>query len=195
MATLVGAATVPTRMTVEEFLDYPWGDIDAELVEGEVRVTPMPAYGHSVLVQTILFAIRDHIAPRKLGAVYGDGIGYQLPHRAETLRGPDVSFVRAERVPARARMRGVLQFAPDLAVEVLSPGDTYTETDEKLEDFLEAGSRAAWLVDPRRRRVVVFVPGQPRRVYAEDSVLDGAPVLPEFTMPVADVFAGIEPER
>lgn len=195
MATLVDPAAVPKRMTVEEFLDYPWGDIDAELVRGEVRVTPMPGAGHSWIVQNVLFALYHYVTARGLGRVFGDGMGYRLPQHPNMLRGPDVSFVRAEQVPAEVPMRGVLEFAPDLAVEVLSPGDTYTETDEKLEDFLEGGSTAAWLVDPRRRRVAVFVPGEPRRVYAEGGELDGAPVLPGFTMPVGAVFAGVARER
>ena len=192
MATLLRPAAVPARMTAEEFLNHPWGDTPVELVHGEVRVAPFPAGAHAHIVTTIFRALDAYVIAHQIGRVYGDNTGYALPHRDDTIRGPDVSFVRAGRLPAELPLRGLFPIAPDSGVEVLSPSDTYAEVAEKLDDFFSAGVQVMWLVDPCRRRIEVVAPDGTRRTFAEGAVADAAPVLPEFTMPVADVFAGIE---
>ena len=191
MATILQPSAVPQRMTAEEFLNYPWGDTPVELVHGEVRVAPFPAGAHAHIVGNIYDALRDHVRARKLGRVYGDNTGYALPHRDDTIRGPDVSFVAAGRLPDELPLKGLFPIAPDFDVEVLSPSDTYAEVTEKLDDFFSAGVQLMWLVDPRRRRVEVVTPHGARRTFAEDAVADAAPVLPEFAMPVTEMFVGV----
>lgn len=194
---VVGDVAIPRYMTLEQFENFPFqGDEHLELVLGEVRVTPIAAGAHSRIVRNVFLALHAHVAPRNLGEVFGEGAGYVLAPLPHTLRGPDLSFVRAGRLPELVPLRGAFRVTPDLAVEVLSPNDTYVEVDERREQMFEAGARCWWLVDPRRWRVEVHVPGELRRLFREGEVLDGAPVLPEFAMPVADVFAGVErPDR
>ncbi|GJG85811.1 hypothetical protein tb265_09920 [Gemmatimonadetes bacterium T265] len=197
MATILQPAAVPKRMTAEEFLNYPWGDTPVELVHGEVRVAPFPAGAHAHVVDNMYGALRDYVRAHQLGRVYGDNTGYALPHRDDTIRGPDVSFVRAGRLPDELPLKGLFQIAPDFGVEVLSPSDTYAEVAEKLDDFFSAGVELMWLLDPRRRRVEAVAPDGARRTFAERGaaeVADAAPVLPGFTMAVADVFAGVARE-
>ena len=202
MATIVQPqpAAVPTRMTVEEYLDYPWRetswrDRPIELVHGEVRVAAFPAGAHALIVSNIFSALWEFVHGRTLGRVFGDNTGYALPHRGDTIRGPDVSFVRAGRLPAQQPLRGLFSLAPDLAVEVLSPSDTYGEVAEKLEDFFAGGTELVWLVDARRWRIEAVTPDGVRRVYMEGTTADAAPVLLEFRMDIADVFAGVARER
>ena len=195
MATSLDLRVVPRRMTAAEFLDYPWGETQAELVRGEVRVTPFPTGAHNRIVRNLFLALHPHVATRSLGEVWGDNVGYALPHAPDTLRGPDVSFVRAGRLPEELPLRGLFPIAPDLAVEVLSPNDRYGDVIEKLDDFFAAGTTLAWIVDPVRRHVECVTPDGPRRIVREGDVLDGAPVLPDFTLPVVDVFAGVARER
>ena len=194
MATIPPPTAVPTRMTAAEFLDYPWGDTPVELVHGEVRVAPFPAGAHTHIVDNIYGTLRDFVRARKLGRVYGDNTGYALLHRDDTIRGPDVSFVRAGRLPAELPLKGLFPIAPDFGVEVLSPSDTYAEVAEKLDDFFSASVQLVWLVDPRRRRVEAVTPDGARRAFGEGAVVDAASVLPEFTMPVAAVFDGVARE-
>ncbi len=194
MATIVQPSAVPTRMTAEEFLKYPWGDTPVELVHGEVRVAPFPAGAHAHVVANIFRALDAYVVAHQLGRVYGDNTGYALPHRDDTIRGPDVSFVRAGRLPTELPLRGLFQIAPDFGVEVLSPSDTYAEVAEKLDDFFSAGVELVWLVDPRRRRVEAVTPDGARRTFAEGAAADAAPVLPGFAVAVADVFAGVARE-
>lgn len=191
----VGRMTAPRYMTLEEFENYNWEcDEFVELVYGEVRVSPMPAAAHSRIIRNIFLALHAHVVAHGLGEVYADGTGYVLTKLPNTLRGPDVSFSRAGRLPDLVPLRGAFRATPDLAVEVLSPSDTYVAVDETRENMFEAGTACWWLVDPRRRRVEVHVPNEGRRVFREGEVVDGAPVLTDFSMPVADVFAGVAPE-
>ena len=119
-------------MTLQEFLDYSWGDTHVELVGGEVRVLKFPTSAHSWMARAIYDALSAHVRARRLGDCFPDNTGYALTHRADTARGPDVSFVRTGRIPRPLPQRGVFDFAPDLAVEVRSPEDRYTEVREKL---------------------------------------------------------------
>jgi Uma2 family endonuclease len=199
MATAVEAKvevrTIPQRMTLAEFEEYPWGDdYEVELVRGEVRMSPLPAGVHSWIVRHVFLALHAHVSARGLGVVFADGTGYTLPGLDDTMRGPDVSFVAAGRLPDPIPLRGAFRLAPELAVEVVSPSDTYGRLEEKLDDYFAAGTRLVWLAHPRRRRVEVVLADGTRRSLGERDTLDGTPVLPDFTIAVADLFAGIERE-
>ena len=175
----IGDLVAPRYMTLEAFENFPWScDEFVELVYGEVRVSPIAAASHSRIIRTVFLALHAHVTGRGLGDVYGDGAGYVLTRLPNTLRGPDVSFVRAGRLPDILPLRGAFRVTPDLAVEVLSANDTYVEVDERRENMFDAGAQCWWLIDPRRRRVEVHVPDGTRRVLREGETLDGAPVLP-----------------
>lgn len=188
----LGRTTAPRYMTLDEFDDFPWGDEKAELVRGEVRLSPMAGLAHGRIVRNIFRALDVHVLARDVGEVFGDGIGYALPELPHTNRGPDVSFVRAGKLPEEAPIKGSPRAAPDLAVEVLSPSETWDETEEKVTDLFAAGTVVIWIVSPRLRRVTVRTADGGPRVLGDADVLDGAPVLPEFVMRVADVFAGVQ---
>lgn len=193
----LGRTTAPRYMTLAEFEEFPWGEENAELVRGEVRLSPMAGLAHGRIVRNIFLALHTHVIARKIGEVFGDGIGYSLPALPDTNRGPDVSFVRAGKLPEEAPIKGAPRVAPDLAVEVLSPSETWEDTEAKVSDLFAAGATVIWIVSPRYRRVTIRTAEGSPRVLDATQVLDGAPVLPEFTMPVAEVFAGVEvaPER
>ena len=101
---------------------------------------------------------------------------------------PDLAFVRADRVPPEDERWHIAPFAPDLAVEVISPNDRYVEVMEKVERYARAGVPLVWLVDPRRRVVEVHALGQPPLTLHESDTLDGGDVLPGFALLVADIF-------
>ena len=186
------AAPPALRMTAREFIeDHPEIPDDAQLVRGEVVLVSAPARAHTRVMRAIFVALYNHVAPRGLGEVYPDGTGYELPPDDDTVRLPDVSFVAAGREPAEVGLRGIPRMAPDLAVEVLSPSDTPKEVREKREDYLTGGSAAVWLVDLDARGVEVWTPDRRSRWVGEDGTLDGAPALPEFSVPMRELFAGV----
>ena len=178
-------------MTVEEFLASSVPDGKAELVRGELRVTPPPGAPHGVAGSNLVYTLTTHVRSHGLGRVFGDSFGYELVRLPRTVRVPDASFVRAERLPPEGIGPGLLKFAPDLAIEVLSPSESASELEEKLDDYLFSGTQLVWVVDPVRRTVMIVPADAPVRWVREGNTLDGGTVIPGFTCPVSEIFEGI----
>ena len=187
---LPARATAMT-MTVEEFLASSVPDGKAELVRGELRLTPPPGAPHGVAGSNIVFTLTTHVRRHALGRVFGDSFGYELVRLPRTVRVPDASFVRAERLPPEGIGPGLLKFAPDLAIEVLSPSEGASELEEKLDDYLFSGTQLIWVVDPLRRTVMIVPADTPVRWLREGDSLDGGTVVPGLTCPVSEIFEGI----
>jgi len=123
-----------------------------------------------------------------LGAVLSAETGFQIGHDPDTVRAPDVAYVAIERIPQTEPV-GFFPGAPDLAVEVLSPGDPAGDVLAKVQDWLDAGCRAVWVVDPKTRTVSVYPSRRQITVLSESETLDGGEVLPGLRVAVADLFA------
>lgn len=183
------ATTRTTRcVTADELLAMPDDGLRRELVRGTVRTMTPTGSRHGGIVAILTAALHDHVVANKLGQVFGAETGFRLASSPDTVRAPDVAFVRAARIP-----RGDLpdQFwpgPPDLAVEVLSPDDRLYEVEEKVDDWLHAGAVAVWVVNPRRRTVTVYHAGQPPGIRTEAGTLDGETLLPGFALGVASLF-------
>ena len=177
-------------MTAEELFHLPGDGGRYALVKGELqRMTPA-GFEHGVVVMNVAVPLGQHVRRCGLGVICGAETGFVLTRRPDTVLAPDVAFVRRERIGASGRPTAFWEGAPDLAVEVVSPGDTRPEVAEKVASWLAAGTRVVWVVDPGRRSVTIHEPGAaPRRLAAPADVIDGAPLFPGFRLPVADVFA------
>ncbi|HEY0779944.1 MAG TPA: Uma2 family endonuclease [Gemmatirosa sp.] len=194
VATRAGA-TRAGYVTLDAFYqmdDLPeWG---AELADGEVVMTPPPSFDHGLCTRALFRALDAYVVGHEMGDVFGDGFGYELPiaGRPDTYRTPDVSFVRAGRIP-RARVRHrALALAPDLAVEIRSRSDTAAVLERKLADYLEAGTALVWVVDGDARTVAIHTAGSTVRILGGSEALDGGAVLPGFQLPLADLFAALD---
>jgi Uma2 family endonuclease len=176
-------STTQKTWTDEELLALP-DDGRYELVDGEL-VRMSPAGGrHGDIVAELLARVRVFVKERKLGHVFDGQTGFRLPDG--NLRSPDVSFVAAARLPEGVPV-GFLHVAPDLAVEVLSPGDRAADVARKVAEYLNVGVQLLWVIDPEQRAAVVYRPGRaPGR--PENDILDGDPVLPGFVCPLAALF-------
>ncbi len=163
-----------------------------ELVDGILVEKVMGAY-ESMLAGEIVRLLGNFVKPRKLGTVLGESGMLRLA--PGLIRIPDVAFLSMEKFPGgRFPRQAALPLAPDIAVEVLSPGNTAKEMAEKLHDYFNAGARLVWFVDPKKRQVEVFVSPQSPRVLSQDQVLDGGPVLPGFELSLQELFAELPPE-
>ena len=179
-------------MSPEEFLVYDLDDeYQGELVRGELRVTPAPGAPHGTIAGNLTFLLSAHVRALKVGWVFAGSVGYHLVDLPRTVRRPDVSFVRADRLPAEGVGPGFLKLAPDLVVEVISPSETASELEEKLDDYRTCGTPLIWVVDPVRRTVMVVASDAPPRWVREDERLDGGAVLPGFNCAVAELFEGV----
>jgi len=178
-------------MSPDEFLVLPLSDVKAELVRGELRVTPPAGGQHGCVGTNLVGLLLSHLKGRGFGRVFGDGAGYELVQLPRTVRCPDASFVRANRLPKEGIGPGFLKLAPDLAVEVLSPSESASELEEKLDDYRACGTPLIWVVDPARRTVMIVASNSPVRWLRETDTLDGGEVVPGFSCGVAELFEGI----
>jgi Uma2 family endonuclease len=128
------------------------------------------------------------VKANKLGVVFGAETGFKIASSPDTVRAPDIAFVRRERIPESGIPKEFWPGAPDLAVEVLSPGDRIKAVEEKVGDWLASGASAVWVVDPKRKSVTVYRSLKDTQTLLEDDELDGQTVVPGFRCRVADIF-------
>ncbi|MBI5772614.1 MAG: Uma2 family endonuclease [Verrucomicrobia bacterium] len=154
---------------------------------GKVITMPPAGSEHGDIIVRLIVAIGAHVARHKLGKVYEGQTGFRLgpDHCFE----PDVSFVSKERLklilPAKEKL---FHGAPDLAVEVLSPSDSITKTEEKLGLYLTHGTRLAWMIDPKTKTARVYRPSGESELLRRDRVLTGNSVLPGFRISLSRLF-------
>jgi Uma2 family endonuclease len=183
-------------MTADEL--YELGDIGrSELIRGElIRMSPANPR-HGVLVNFMEVMIdahirsrklgRAHVRARKLGRVFGAETGFKVASDPDTVRAPDVAFVAGERGRSLPK-RGFFDGAPDLAVEVVSPCDSWSDLQGKAQDWLDAGCQIVWIVDGDTEMITSYERGGTGRTFKRGDTLDGGSLLPGFQLPVASVF-------
>lgn len=176
-------------MTADELFRLPDDNCRYALVGGELKRMTPAGFNHGAVVANLTAPLAHHVKARRLGVVCGAETGFVLARNPDTVLAPDVAFVRRERIPTSGRPATFWDGAPDLAAEVLSPGDTRTEVDEKVTAWLSAGTRVVWVVDPEDRSVAIYEAGQEPRHLVESDTLDGGALMPDFQLPVSDVFA------
>jgi Uma2 family endonuclease len=179
---------VATRITVDQF-EATCGDERVELIDGVIVPMPPASDWPTSVTATITAMLWHHVHSRRLGRVYSAEAGFVLFPDRETVRVPDVAFVRAERMPQGEARWHFPRLAPDLAVEVLSPTDRSSDTEAKVAMYQKAKVPLVWVADPRAETVTVLALGQAPRVLSAADTLDGGEVLPEFRITVAELFA------
>ena len=161
-----------------------------ELIDGTLVEKPM-ATQESMLALVLAHRILNYLDANDLGMLAGEaGFLKILPGQ---VRAPDVSFIRWERLPGRdAPKPAIYAIAPDLAVEILSEGNTEAEMDRKLREYFQAGVRLVWCIQPRIRTARAYTAADEwMEIQAGDS-LSGGEVLPGFELPLAQLFARVE---
>ncbi len=175
-------------MTAEELLQLRLPNMRSELVGGVLVVREPAGFRHGAVAVAMTVAIGNFVYAHRLGVVVAAETGFTLRRNPDTVRAADVAFVAADRCPDPGT-RGFAELAPDLVVEVLSPGDRPGEVLAKVADWLTAGCRLVWVIDPTHRHARVFrADGSVMLVGAHD-MLDGEDVLPGFTCALTAVVA------
>ncbi|HEY4216816.1 MAG TPA: Uma2 family endonuclease [Gemmatimonadaceae bacterium] len=176
-----------------EFALDPAASGPSELVRGDIRMMTPASGAHGAVAGAIFAALNAFVEARQLGVCFPDNTGFELPGLDDTVRSPDVAFVRADRLPAEGIGSGFLAVAPDLVVEVLSPTETASDLEDKLRDYRRAGTSLVWVVDPAKRLVCVRSAGAAERWIDESGDLDGDDLLPGFSFPVNRLFVRLAP--
>lgn len=182
-------ATPQKLLTAEELWRLPDDGQRHELVAGELRTMSPGGAEHGRIGVQIVSPLHQHVHANDLGEVFGAETGFLLATNPDTVRAPDAAFVSEKRAAAVGNVAGYWPGAPDLAVEVVSPNDLYTEVDEKVATWLAAGTRMVIVINPRRRTVAVHRSVAQVRQLSEGDTLDAEDVVPGWTMPVRDLFA------
>ena len=176
------------RITADEFMALPLELKSYELVRGRLVEVPMTNYEHGEIEDNIMWLLNQYVRPRRLGRVTPGDAKFRLARDPDTLRMPDVAFVRADRLPPREQRRSYSPVVPDLAVEILSPSNRSRDIADKVAEYLRAGVRLVWVVDPVTETVTIHTSSaEPVTLSANDEIAGGV-VLPDFRCPVAAFF-------
>ena len=159
-----------------------------ELVRGELVVMALAGGRHGQVAHKFGLFIGNHVLERDLGRVFAAETGFLLRRSPDTVRAPDVAFVAGERLGTEQAPSGFPEMAPDLAVEVVSTGDSPAAVQDKIRDWLEAGTRTVWVAYPDTRSVTVHRHGQPAQMLRDTDVLEEDPVLSDFAVRVRELF-------
>jgi Uma2 family endonuclease len=176
-------------MTCEEFEAMSDDGKRYELVDGELREMPPAGMEHGEVGNNLNGPLWFHVRERKLGRVFSDGTGFRIFPGRDLAYAPDISFVSNERLATVEDYTKMGRLAPDLVVEVVLPSDRMADVLDKVRDYLLAGVRLVWIVEPKQRMVTAHNPTGDPVVYRDDDTLDGGDVLPDFRLAVAEIFA------
>ena len=175
-------------VTLEEYAALPKHP-RYELVEGVLVELMAASRGHERTAARVTRYMDTHADRHDLGEVYTSNRGYVTGSNSPaTSRMPDVSFVSTARL-SQPELAGMLyDGAPDLAVEILSESNTPAEIAQKIDEYLNAGGKAVWVIDIDARTITVHTPNAPPLILTDADTIDGGDYLPGFTCPLVDLL-------
>jgi Uma2 family endonuclease len=175
-----------TLVTADELEQMPDDDsVQIELDEGEPIAMPPAGEDHGYYGFEIVLLLGNFVKKHNLGRVYTADTGFRL--RDDTVRAPDVAFVRKERVNA-VKSKGFAKGAPDLAVEIFSPSDSVRQLMRKVKQYFAAGCHTVWIVYPELQEVNVLEASGGDRLLGVDDTIEAPDLLPGFSVRVAELF-------
>ncbi|MGH9161901.1 MAG: Uma2 family endonuclease [Vicinamibacteraceae bacterium] len=178
-------------VTAEELARMPDDDYSYELLEGRLVRMSKSGVVHGVCSQRLGYAVDNYLRAHDIGVVLPQDTGFLLHRGPDTVRAPDMAFIIKERFEAAGFPDGFWPGAPDLVVEVISPNDRRKQVEDKVRQWLESGTRLAWIVDPRKHGLSVRRPNGTSEELGEDQDLDGEDLLPGFHLPLRELFSGV----
>ena len=187
--------SIATRITTaDELLHLPDDGYRYDLVEGELRKMSPPGSAHGHVVMEVSFRLAEHVRRNDLGNVFAAETGFRIGRNPDTVLAPDVSFIRKERIAVTGIPQAYFPEAPALVVEVVSPGDTAEEVDDKMRRWFAADVELGWVVYPKGRTVTVYRGLDDICVLTESDTLDGGLVVPGFSCGVGELFTALGPK-
>ena len=181
-------ATATQLMTAEQLLQLPDDGMRHELVRGELRHMSPASFPHGKIAMKIGRSLGNYVEEHNLGDVPAAETGFKLSTNPDTVRAPDVAFIRRERLQIIGDIAGYFPGAPDLAVEVISPNDLYTEVEDKVTDYLSAGTGMVIVVNPRKHTATIYRAFADIIILTENDTIDGEDVVPGWSLAVRKVF-------
>ncbi len=180
--------TQTNLMTAEELARLPGDNRLYELVRGELRAMSPSGRNHGRIAARLAWRLGQYVEANGLGEITIAEAGFLIAHNPDTVLVPDVGFISTERAASASDNEIYWPFAPDLAVEVVSPGDRPGEVKEKVHAWLDAGTRMVIIIDPRKQFVTVYRSLTDNTILTKDHELTGGDVVPGWAMPVSALF-------
>jgi Uma2 family endonuclease len=180
-------STATAHVTAEQFWKLCGDGRSRELVAGEVVELAPGSVEHGKIALKAAFPLQMFLRKHPVGELLGNDTGFILSRNPDTVRGPDVAFVRRERLATMPR-EGFFPGPPDVAIEVDSPNDLAQEVERKVHEYVVAGVAMVWVLFPETRHVMIYRPSGQSRVLGEQETLDGGDVLPGFACTVGELF-------
>ena len=159
-----------------------------ELVEGVIYDMSPTGERHGLIAWKIMYKIGDFVEKNKLGIITSSETGYKLSSNPDTVRAPDAAFKSNEKLTYESVVDGYSTIMPELVIEVNSPSDSYTKIAGKVQDWLGAGVKLVWVIEPSDKTVAVYNETGRCTILSEHDYLDGGNILPGFKCPVGDIF-------
>jgi Uma2 family endonuclease len=181
------STTSTALMTAEELLRLPRGEFRAELINGELKTMPLPGLPHGRITLRLAGPLAQFVQDNELGEAYVE-TGFKLTSDPDTVLGPDVSFISKQRLEEVGEVKGYWPGPPDLAVEVLSPGDRPTKVKTKLSQWLGFGAKQVWIVDPKLWTVTIYRSLTDITTFTEGEYLEAPDLLPGFRISLERLF-------
>lgn len=175
-------------MKADELLAMKADGYRYELIKGELFQMVPPGGEHGVIAGNLTIPLGYYVKEKDLGVICVAETGFTIAHDPDTVRAPDLAFVSKERIPVSGIPKGYWPFAPDLAVEVISPSDIYGDVDEKIDEWLAAGTRLVIIINPRKRKITLHRSQTQITVLTDKDILQFDDVVPGFSYPVAKIF-------
>ena len=182
-------STITQLLTADDLWRLPDDGMRHELVQGELRTMAPGGSEHGAINMDLGGPLWTFVRKHKLGRIFSADTGFVLTQNPDTVRAPDLAFVSAARIAAVGMPQKFWPGAPDLAVEIVSPSDTLQDVEEKVDEWLAAGTTLVWVINPRRKRVTVYRAPRSVTILEVDDELDGQDVVPGFKCRVADLFS------
>ena len=181
------SATTQT-MTADELFLMKDDGFRYDLVKGDLRKMSPAGSEHGAIIVRLTVALGQYVEENELGEVFAAETGFKLASNPDTVLGPDLAFVSNEKIPPTGIPVKFWPGAPDLAAEVISPGNTRREIEEKIEEYLASGVSLVWIINPKHRTVGVHRANSELVVLTESDILDGENVVPGFQYGIARLF-------
>ena len=174
-------------MTAEELIKLPRGRLRYELIKGELLTMSPAGEQHGAVIMNLAVSLGQHVNATKLGRLYAAETGFKLESDPDTVLAPDIAFIKRERVGTISP--AFRQGAPDLAVEVTSPGESRNKVAKKAQQWLELGAHVVWVVDPQKQLVTIYRSDSEAKTLTAADALTGDDVVPGFKILVSEIFS------
>ena len=185
----MATSIVETLMTAENLIQMPDDGHRYELIRGELIQMSPAGRTHGRIAARIIARLDAFVESHNLGEVHASETGFILSTDPDTVRAPDASFVSRARTEAIGDTEGYFPGPPDLAIEIISPGDTYSEVESKALDWLAAGTHMVIVLDPKKKTATVYRSQNDIAILTEDQTFDGGTVVPGWTVSLRELFA------